>query len=67
MDCVGVFAMMVGTCLSYLLASQGGYSLSFGIALPIVGLSIFAVWRLYPTILQERHWQNLNAAKKPTA
>ena len=65
MDCAGVFAMMVGTCFSYLLASQGGYSMSFGFALPIVGLSIFAVWRLYPAILQERHWQNLNAAKNP--
>ena len=67
MDCVGVFAMMLGTCLSYLLASQGGYSMSFGIALPIVGLSVFAVWRLYSAILQERHWQNLNAAKNPAA
>ena len=43
MDCVGVFAMMFGTSLSYLLASQGGYSMGFGIALPIVGLSVFAV------------------------
>ena len=67
MDCVGVFAMMFGTSLSYQLASQGGYSMSFGIALPIVGLSVFAVWRLYSAILQERHWQNLNAAESPAA
>jgi hypothetical protein len=67
MDCVGVFAMMLGTSLSYLLASQGGYSMSFGIALPIIGLSVFAVWRLYSAILQEPHWQNLNAPENPAA
>ena len=59
--------MMFGTSLSYLLASQGGYTMSFGIALPIVGLSVFAVWRLYSAILQEHHWQNLNAAESPAA
>ena len=63
MDCVGVFAMMFGAGLSYWLASKGGYSLSFGVALPLVGLSVFAVWRLYIIIQQNEPWQSLGQAE----
>ena len=63
MDCVGVFAMMFGAGLSYWLASEGGYSLSFGVALPLVGLSVFAVWRLYTIIQQNEPWQSLGQAE----
>ena len=63
MDCVGVFTMMFGAGLSYWLASKGGYSLSFGVALPLVGLSVFAVWRLYTIIQQNEPWQSLGQAE----
>ena len=59
MDCIGVFAMMIGAGLSYWLASEGGYRLSFGAAIPLIGLSMFSVWRLYLTIQQNQPWQAL--------
>ena len=52
-----------GAGLSYWLASEGGDSLSFGVALPLVGLSVFAVWRLYTIIQQNEPWQSLGQAE----
>ncbi|MBG68724.1 MAG: hypothetical protein CMN06_01135 [Roseibacillus sp.] len=59
MDCIGVFAMMLGTTVSYLLAACGGYWLAFAAAIPLVVLSLFVVQRLYSRILQHPHWQKL--------
>ena len=59
MDCIGVFAMMLGTTVSYLLADYGGYWLAFAAAIPLVVLSLFVVQRLYSKILQHPHWQKL--------
>ncbi len=59
MDCIGVFAMMLGTTVSYLLAACGGYWLAFAAAIPLVVLSLFVVQRLYSKILQHPHWQKL--------
>ena len=67
MDCVGVFAMMFGAGLSYWLASEGGYGMSFGVALPLIGLSVFAVWRLYKSIQQNEPWRSLSQAETTTA
>ncbi|MBO61627.1 MAG: hypothetical protein CMO63_06630 [Verrucomicrobiales bacterium] len=67
MDCVGVFAMMFGAGLSYWLAAEGGYGLSFGVALPLIGLSVFAVWRLYSIIQQAEPWRSLSQAETTTA
>ncbi len=63
MDCIGVFAMMFGAGLSYWLASKGGYSLSFSVAIPLIGLSLFIVWRLYSIIQQTQPWSELCQAK----
>ena len=65
MDCVDVFAMMFGAGLSYWLASEGGYGKSFGVALPLIGLSVFAVWRLYKSIQQNEPHGDLSAKRKP--
>ena len=67
MDCVGVFAMMFGAGLSYWLASEGGYGMSFGVALALIGLSVFAVWRLYKSIQQNEPWRSLSQAETTTA
>ena len=64
MDCIGVFSMMIGAGLSYWIASEGGYSLSFGVAIPLVGISVFAVWRLYSSIQQKQPWEVLCSAEK---
>ena len=64
MDCIGVFSMMIGAGLSYWIASEGGYSLSFGVAIPLVGISVFAVWRLYSSIQQKQPWEALCNAEK---
>ena len=66
MDCVGVFAMMFGAGLSYWLASEGGYGMSFGVALPLIGLSVFAVWRLCKSIQQNEPWRSLSQAETTT-
>ena len=59
MDCIGVFAMMLGTTVSYLLAAYGGYWLAFAAAIPLVVLSLFVVQRLCSKIRQHPHWQKL--------
>ena len=67
MDCVGVFAMMFGAGLSYWLASEGGYGMSFGVALPLIGISVFAVWRLHRSIQKDEPWRSLSQAETTTA
>ena len=59
MDCIGVFAMMLGTTVSYLLAAYGDYWLAFATAIPLVVLLLFVVQHLYSKILQHPHWQKL--------
>ena len=59
MDCIGVFAMMVGASTSYLIASQGGYSLSFGLGVPLILLSLFIVRSLYRQLENDKHWRDI--------
>ena len=66
MDCIGVFAMMIGASASYLIAHYGGYAMSFGFALPLIVLSLLVVARLYPRIQESDHWKSLKAEKKFT-
>ena len=60
MDCIGVFAMMLGASVSYFIASQGGYSLSFGLGIPIIAISIFVVRSLYLKLQNDARWKNTN-------
>ena len=62
MDCMGVFAMMAGTAMSYLLAAFGSYATTFATAIPLIFISLFAVQRLYRGIQKSPHWQNLKTA-----
>ncbi len=62
MDCMGVFAMMAGTAMSYLLAAFGGYATTFATAIPLIFISLFAVQRLYRGIQKSPHWQILKTA-----
>ena len=57
MDCIGVFAMMFGTGISYLIAHYGGYAMSFGCAIPLVLVSLVIVRSLYHQIQNEDHWK----------
>ena len=59
MDCIGVFAMMAGTTVSYLLAAVGGYAIAFAAALPLVLISLFVVQRLYARIMETPRWQKM--------
>ena len=59
MDCVGVFAMMAGTTMSYLIAASGGYAVAFIAAVPLVFLSLFVFHRLYNQVLTAKHWKDL--------
>ena len=62
MDCIGVFAMMAGTTVSYLLAAVGGYAIAFAAALPLVLISLFVVQRLYARIMENPRWQKMRTA-----
>jgi MFS transporter, PAT family, beta-lactamase induction signal transducer AmpG len=64
MDCVGVFAMMVGASASYLIAHYGGYAMSFGLALPLILISLLVVAYLYFSIESDGHWAELNLQEK---
>ena len=64
MDCVGVFAMMVGASASYLIAHYGGYAMSFGFALPLILISLLVVAYLYFSIESDGHWAGLNVQEK---
>ena len=59
MDCIGVFAILLGTTVSYLLAGFRDYWLAFAAAIPLVFLSLVVVRRLYSKIMQHPHWQKL--------
>ncbi len=61
MDCVGVFAMMMGTGTSYMIAHYGGYAMSFGMAIPLVFISLLIVRSLYLQIQQEEHWKSMHS------
>jgi len=61
MDCIGVFAMMFGTGISYLIAHYGGYTMSFGCAIPLTLLSLFIVRTLFAQIQKENHWKSLHS------
>tara|TARA_B100000963_G_scaffold360055_1_gene389547 strand:+ start:346 stop:1599 length:1254 start_codon:yes stop_codon:yes gene_type:complete len=64
MDCVGVFAMMVGASTSYLIAHYGGYAMSFGFAIPLILISLLVVAYLYFLIESDEHWAGLNVQEK---
>jgi MFS family permease len=64
MDCVGVFAMMVGASASYLIAHYGGYAMSFVLALPLILISLLVVAYLYFSIESDGHWAGLNLQEK---
>jgi len=64
MDCVGVFAMMVGASTSYLIAHYGGYAMSFGFAIPLTLISLLVVAYLYFFIESDEHWAGLNVQEK---
>ena len=64
MDCVGVFAMMVGASSSYLIAHYGGYAMSFGFAIPLILISLLVVAYLYFCIESDEHWAGLNLQEK---
>jgi MFS family permease len=64
MDCVGVFAMMVGASASYLIAHYGGYAMSFGFAIPLILISLLIVAYLYVSIQSDEHWARLNVQEK---
>jgi hypothetical protein len=66
MDCIGVFAMMLGASTSYLIASQGGYSLSFGLGIPLILLSLFIVRSLYRQLQNDNHWRNIKEGNSLT-
>ncbi|MDA8991694.1 MFS transporter [Opitutales bacterium] len=60
MDCIGVFAMMLGASSSYLIAAKGGYFMSFATAIPLIVFSMLIVRALYFQIQNDEHWKNLN-------
>ena len=64
MDCVGVFAMMVGASASYLIAHYGGYAMSFGFAIPLILISLMVVSYLFFCIQSDEHWAGLNVQEK---
>tara|TARA_B100001057_G_scaffold490799_1_gene579787 strand:+ start:219 stop:1472 length:1254 start_codon:yes stop_codon:yes gene_type:complete len=64
MDCVGVFAMMLGASTSYLIAHYGGYAMSFGFAIPLILISLLLVAYLYFCIESDEHWAELNVQEK---
>ena len=64
MDCVGVFAMMVGASTSYLIAHYGGYAMSFGFAIPLILISLLVVAYLYFCIESDEHWAGVNVQEK---
>ena len=64
MDCVGVFAMMVGASASYLIAHYCGYAMSFGFAIPLILISLIVVAYLYLCIESDEHWAGLNVQEK---
>ena len=64
MDCVGVFAMMVGASASYLIAHYSGYAMSFGFAIPLILISLIVVAYLYLCIESDEHWAGLNVQEK---
>lgn len=66
MDCIGVFAMMVGASASYLIAHYGGYAMSFGFAIPLIVISLLIVAYLYSRIQGDDHWARLNMGEKIT-
>ena len=66
MDCIGVFAMMVGASASYLIAHYGGYAMSFGFAIPLIVISLLIVAYLYSRIQGDDHWARLNMGEKTT-
>ena len=47
MDCVGVFAVIIDTGISYMIADYGRYYLTFSTAIPLVFLSLLIVRSLY--------------------
>lgn len=66
MDCIGVFAMMLGASTSYLIASKGGYSLSFGLGVPLILLSLFIVRSLYRQLQNDKYWRDITAGNSLT-
>jgi PAT family beta-lactamase induction signal transducer AmpG len=67
MDCIGVFAMMLGASTSYLIASKGGYSLSFGLGVPLILLSLFIVRSLYRQLQNDKYWRDITAGNSLTS
>jgi hypothetical protein len=67
MDCVGVFAMMIGASTSYLIAHYGGYVMSFGFAIPLILISLIVVAYLYFCIQSDEHWAEMNVQEKVKA
>ncbi len=59
MDCVSVFAMMLGTGISYGISAKWGYSINFIIALPLIIISLYIVWKTYNKIKKNNHWKDL--------
>ena len=59
MDCVSVFAMMLGTGISYGISAKWGYSTNFIIALPLIIVSLYIVWKTYNKIKKNNHWKDL--------
>ena len=57
MDCVGVFAVIIDTGISYMIAHYGRYYLTFSTAIPLVFLSLLIVRSLYLQIQKEKHWK----------
>tara|TARA_B100001094_G_scaffold159412_1_gene154275 strand:- start:296 stop:1567 length:1272 start_codon:yes stop_codon:yes gene_type:complete len=64
MDCIGVFAMMLGASASYLIAAYGGYAMSFILAIPLIMISLEIVRRLYPQIKEDEHWKTSSSEKE---
>jgi MFS family permease len=64
MDCVGVFAMMIGASTSYLIAHYGGYFMSFGFAIPLILISLIVVAYLYSCIQSDEHWAGINVQEE---
>jgi MFS family permease len=64
MDCVGVFAMMIGASTSYLIAHYGGYVMSFGFAIPLILISLIVVAYLYSCIQSDEHWAGINVQEE---
>ena len=52
-DCMGIFAIIIGSSVSYLLAGKFSYSVNFIFMVPVVVFCVYASIKLYSSITNE--------------